>query len=176
MAALTFKSDPRLGEEQREKLRTFCGETGGEIVELANDLGVKVYEEDLWPYESGYLEYKPTCGSPSNYRIVVNRRHAPERKRFTVAHELAHFLLHLEDDGFDIKSETRHRTDDFFEYLDVHDQRQESEANSFAAAVLMPPNLFIPAYTNMDGSIPFLAKSFFVSSDAVQRRIKELGI
>lgn len=177
MAALNFKDDKRIGRKERELLREFCSELGADVIRLANDLGVKIFAEDLWPYESGYLEYAPTSGSPSNYRVVVNSRHPPERQRFTVAHELAHFLLHRGDGGFEVRSETKHRSDDYFEYmLEPGSARQEREANALAAALLMPPNLFVPAFARLQGDVRRLARLFFVSEEAVTRRIKELRL
>lgn len=171
---MTFRLDARIAPDQRERLRAFCSELGENIVELANDLGVKVFEEELLPYESGYLEYAPTCGSASCYRIVINSRHSPERQRFTVAHELAHFLLHREKDDFVVSREQMHRSEDYFQYLEAEDRAYEAEANIFAATLLMPPNLFRPASERLEGDVGQLAKLFWVSEDAVRRRTREL--
>jgi Zn-dependent peptidase ImmA (M78 family) len=176
MAALNFRLDDRITEQQRQFLRDFCLQEGGEIISLANQLGIKVFAEELWPYESGFLEYAPTCGSASNYRIVVNSRHPVERQRFTVAHEMGHFLLHHEDDDFTTRSEVSHRSDDFFEYLDADDPVQEREANGLAAALLMPPNLFRPAFFELLGDARALATRFGVSEVAVKGRIRELRL
>lgn len=177
MASLSFKDDRRISDSNRALLKEFCGELGGNIVKLANDLGVKVYAEEMWPYQSGYVEYAPTCGSASNYRIVVNSRHSPERQRFTVAHELAHYLLHRDDKDYCFQSETRHRSDDYFEYeIQPEDKSKEREANGFAAAILMPPNLFVPSFERLGHDIRETAKLFFVSEDAVRRRARELGL
>lgn len=176
MATLNFRHDRRLTAAARGKLREFCSSLDEDLIELANSLGVKVYEEELWPYESGYLEYAPTCGSASNYRIVVNKRHPPERRRFSVAHELAHFLLHKDDRSVSIRSERFHRSDDHFEYLEKSDRLQEKEANAFAANLLMPTNLFKPAYQRLDGDVAKLAKLFFVSEIAAKNRCRDLGL
>jgi len=176
MVALNFRNDKRLTSSARSKLRNFCSSLDEDLVELANSLGVKVFEEDLWPYESGYLEYAPTCGSASNYRIVVNKRHSPERRRFSVAHELAHFLLHNDNSTDAIRSERFHRSDDHFEYLAKGDQRNELEANAFAASLLMPANLFKPAFHRLNGDIRGLAKLFFVSETAVKNRCRDLSL
>lgn len=177
MAALDFRSDKRIGANERRQLRAFCGELGGEIVKLANDLGVKVFAEALWPYQSGYLEYAPTCGSMSNYRIVINASQPVERQRFTIAHELAHFLLHRDSDDFEIRTETKHRSSDIFIYeLEPEDKKMEREANVFAAALLLPKNLFAPAHRRLDGDREQLKKLFLVSSEVIDRRCKELRL
>jgi Zn-dependent peptidase ImmA (M78 family) len=97
MASINFRDDRRLSQVERGKLREFCGSLDSDIVELANALGIKVFVEDLLPYDKGYLEYDPVCGSKSNFKIVINQSAPIEVQRFTVAHELAHFLLHKED-------------------------------------------------------------------------------
>lgn len=176
MAQLSFKSDGRIKSNDKKVLREFCNELGGDIVTLANKLEVKVFVEELWPYDSGYLEYAPTCGSASNFRIVVNSKQSPERQRFTVAHELAHYLLHKDDPEFVFRTETSHRSDDPFEYLESEDVRMEREANAFAAALLMPPNLFVPACQQLNGDSKTIAKLFFVSEQAVKIRIMALNL
>lgn len=74
--------------------------------------------------------------------ILANNRHGDRRARFTVAHELAHFLLERHEptdpNGFACKSsdmrETRHGR---------RERRQESEANRFAIELLVPPGLVV---------------------------------
>lgn len=176
MAELDLRVDQRISSDTRSKLRDFCSDLGSDIVSLANDLGIKVFAGELWPYESGYLEYAPTCGSASNYRIVINKSHGIERQRFTVAHELAHFVLHKDDTGFDVRSETQHRSSDIFEYQEPGDRLKEAEANKFAASLLMPNNLFVPAFERLDQDLEQIAKLFSVSLAAAERRCRELGL
>jgi len=64
--------------------------------------------------------------------IGVNSSHAPTRQRFSVAHELGHYLSgHESYDGGGT------HVDDRPSYLDPQ-HRQEVEANEFAAELLMP--------------------------------------
>jgi len=173
----SFHADPRIDDRTRLLLRGFCETLGEDILRLARDLGLKVFEEDLLPYESGFLEYAPTCGSASNFRIVVNRHQSIERRRFSVAHEIAHFVLHRDKSDFAFRSETRHRTNkdlDPFVYLDQCDKHLEAEANKFASALLMPPNLFRPANIRLEGDVDRLAKLFGVSREVARRRLSEL--
>lgn len=177
MAAIDFKSDKRIPEDARKKLRAFCGDLGEDIVALAIDLGVSVFaDDDLLPYESGALKFDPFCGSRSKYKIVVNPRHSPERQRFTIAHELAHFLLHRDDSAFGPLPETIHRDENGFRYIDQPDPGREREANRFASALLMPPNLFAPAFRRFNGDVASLAKLFGVSERAASIRVTELRL
>lgn len=65
--------------------------------------------------------------------IVVNKNHALVRRRFTVAHELGHALLH--------EYSTAH-ADKKFRFRDARSSEgtalEEIEANQFAAELLMP--------------------------------------
>lgn len=176
MAAINFKRDHRISPFQRMILRDFCSEIGGDIAELANKLGVKVFADDLLPYEHGYLEYDPLCESTSGFKVVINAHDSRERQRFTVAHELAHFLLHKEN----AKKRKAHRTEgnvyDPFVYLEPSDRREEVEANRFAATLLMPPNLFKPAFERLDRDPKTVARLFGVSSAAVEIHAANLGL
>jgi Zn-dependent peptidase ImmA (M78 family) len=71
-----------------------------------------------------------------NSSLLVNDNDTPYRKRFTIAHELGHNLLHLHtNDGEFVDNEI-----DLFrtEVVDTDDSRfHEIEANQFAAALLM---------------------------------------
>lgn len=176
MVSVNFRDDTRLNDTEREKLRAFCGELGGDIASLALELGLKVDFVDMWPYESGYIEYAPTCGSLSKYRIVVNKGSTVERQRFTIAHEIAHFLLHRDKGDFEFREETKHRSDDPFVYLSSSDKNDEREANTFAAVLLMPPNLFKPAFERLEGDIAKISRLFVVSQSAAEIRVRQLGL
>lgn len=174
MAAINFRADPRVSANDRRLLREFCSSLENDIVALANKLGLKVYREDLMPYERGYLEHDPLYNTPSGFRIVVNENDDPAVQNFTIAHEIGHFLLHRDD----AKRRKAHRADksEPFSYLERQDVRQEAEANSFATQLLMPPNLFKPLHARFKGSISQLATAFFVSQKAVEIRVRELGL
>lgn len=176
MVSVNFRDDERITDFERDKLRAFCGELGGDIKKLASDLGLVIEFNDMWPYEEGYLEYAPTCGSPSKYRVVVNRAASIERQRFTIAHEIAHFLLHRDKGEFTFRVETRHRSDDPFIYLEPKDKQEEIEAFNFARALLLPPNQFTPAYYRLEGNVAQLSKLFVVSQEVVKIRVRQLKL
>ena len=67
--------------------------------------------------------------------IGVNRTHAPARRRFTLAHEFGHALLHTgREVMFDKDFRYNLRSDISQLGIDI----EEIEANYFAAALLMP--------------------------------------
>lgn len=97
---------------------------------------VEVREEALINFE-GALVTTPERGFGS---ILVNRRSSRRRRRFTLSHELLHFLnpLHrpTSPDGFWCSREDMraNRLDSGVRHL-----RQEAEANTFAIELLAPP-------------------------------------
>ena len=63
-------------------------------------------------------------------RILVNSKEPAVRRRFSVAHEIAHWTLHAQHRNGQVIFRTRKSQD-----------RVEAEANAFAAAILMPTRL-----------------------------------
>src|SRR5690348_7730596 len=92
---------------------------------IANDLGLKVYRTDLGPEVFGILKRDSSRGGWSGYAVWVNGKNHPNRQRFTLAHEIAHFVLHrdLIEDG--IIDDTQYRSSLSGEY--------ETQANKLAA-------------------------------------------
>ena len=99
--------------------------------------------------------------------IGVNETHHPYRRRFTIAHELGHFLLgHGLEHG---QEET---------YEDSFDKPfpQEKEANMFASFLLMPSE-WIKREVKKNGlDLERLAETFGVSKQAVTIRLLDLKL
>lgn len=93
-------------------------------------------------------------------RIMINKDLSPERKTFTLAHEFGHFLMHKGRDKFRL---------DFVDFDGSPDAQEETEANYFAATLLMPKEKFTKMYTllNTEGLV---AEYFGVSIAAVRNR------
>lgn len=87
---------------------------------------------------------------------------------FTIAHEIGHFVLHN-----DKETEIFYRKD--LINIDKQDKSQEQEANSFAAALLMPKG-FVLRYFEKTKDINILYKLFGVSPSAMRLRLKNLGL
>lgn len=109
--------------------------------------------------------------------IGVNSLHATTRKRFTLAHELGHIILHrdvLETSGVHVDRGILRRDSLASEGTDD----REIEANNFAAELLMPEPLLAAALDgrNLDfedeEAVRALAKRFNVSATALQYRIQ----
>lgn len=105
--------------------------------------------------------------------ILVAAGRWPERKRFSIAHELGHFLIpsHKPDSDrpFQCSLDDLHLADPMSR--DRH-RRIEAEANRFAAGLLMPPakirSLSRQADVNLQ-SIIAMARGFGVSKEAMAR-------
>jgi Zn-dependent peptidase ImmA (M78 family) len=103
--------------------------------------------------------------------IGVNSSQHPNRQRFTIAHEIGHFILHK---GFNL-----HVDEDFCINRDGSSNLDEREANRFAAELLMPEELIEAdlsrfEYVN-EAIVSLLASKYKVSAQAMQIRLTNLG-
>lgn len=113
--------------------------------------------------------------------IVVEATHHEHRRRFSVAHEVGHFVLHyLPKTGGD----TYRCTPEDMERgsapggagAGAAHLRQEWEANLFAAELLMPEQPLLAMYRVVGGSVSRLAKHFCVSPQAMEIRLKRFHL
>jgi hypothetical protein len=133
---------------------------------LAQALGVPVKASTLPPGISG--EIRPDSENAGGFVIKVNRHDPPNRQRFTVAHELGHFLLHRDQIGTGISDDVLYRS--------TLSDRREAEANRIAADILMPEPLVEGALKTAEviraeEPIAYLAKRFGVSEAAMKIRL-----
>lgn len=134
-----------------------------DIKKMAQDLGLSIYElSNMGTGMSGKL-YQDRR-SPSGFSIGVNAADSYTRKRFTIAHEIAHFMLHRDDilDGV---------VDDAFYRSEHLSGAQETEANKFAADILMPYHLVQAMAKRGVVNVDALAGKFGVSSQAMSIRL-----
>lgn len=144
---------------------------------IAAKLGAKISYE---PFEgqgeiSGMLFRKN-----DNVVIGVNSAHAHTRQRFTIAHKIAHFLMHK---GALFVDKTVRLDRDAKSGLAV--DRQEMNAKQFAAGLLMPSAwVFAQAKKRIakevdltaDELVSQLADAFDVSEQAMEIRLTNLVI
>jgi len=134
-----------------------------DIVAYAERLGVNVWEQDLPEGISGEIRRDARHGGPSGYSILVNNRDSRTRKRFTVAHEIAHFLLHRDRIGDGLVDSSMYRSG--------LSTLAEVQANKKAADILMPMHLIEREIKSGAGSIAILARRFDVSEQAMSIRL-----
>lgn len=142
------------------------------IEDLARQLDI-VEIRDLTT--DGFVGGLITDASRSEGFILVKRDMIDERRRFTIGHELGHFLMvhHKPNDSrFLCTAKDMTRQAIRREQL-LPAQRWEVEANEFASLILMPPPLWRKAmatYRHPDlGHIAALRRIFKVSNDAAAR-------
>ncbi len=105
--------------------------------------------------------------------IGVNSKHAPTRQRFTIAHELGHYLS-----GHEMYDGGGTHVDDRTSYLDPQ-YRQEVEANEFAAELLMPSTWLKKDVAEMGFSqidAVALARRYGVSEQAMWIQLLDLRL
>lgn len=135
---------------------------------LCSSLGIEVQYVDFAAIESEVnMEISGAILKRDKvYTILVNEDDPDVRARFTIAHELGHYYLHMKNDNRKIITSFR------------RDQSpRETEANKFAAELLMPKVLIEEEYDKM--VIPVsdtLAKKFNVSKPAMRIRLDGLGL
>ncbi len=134
------------------------------VVAIAGDLGVKVYRlSNMHDSISGMIRRDKVRGGESEYAIFVNAEHSELRRRFTIAHEIAHFILHRDLIGDGIQDDVLYRSG-----LSGTIERQ---ANKYAADILMPWDLVNAAVSRGNDSVEELAKIFQVSKSAMSIRL-----
>ncbi|MCL6266588.1 ImmA/IrrE family metallo-endopeptidase [Flagellimonas myxillae] len=143
------------------------------VVKLAEKIGITIEEQDLDDGVSGFLVRKDGADI-----IGVNKYHPEVRKRFTISHEIGHFKLHVEVPLFVdyYKGSKLNRKNAGGNY------RLEKQANTFAACLLMPKRLILDELAKLDEELEYelklysLSKKFIVSKEAMDYRLKALGL
>ncbi len=104
---------------------------------------------------------------PAEREIYVNAEEVPARRRFTLAHEVGHWVCQvLEGKGAPMMC----RAEDVSERAD---RTLEREANVFAAELLMPEGEVRAAWADDPGACP---ERFGVSAAAMRWRLYSFGL
>jgi Zn-dependent peptidase ImmA (M78 family) len=145
------------------------------VEKIARDEGATIYAKPLESEMAGYF-YR----DKGNVVIGVNSSQSPVRQRFTVGHELGHFLLHeYHDPHWDRDTfRVRLRGPESSEGTDV----AEMEANLFAAELLMPTS-FLKRDLKLGTSVDLLddeivaklAKRYGVSTQALLIKLSRMN-
>ena len=140
------------------------------VESIAEDLlGLRIEERDLGDC-SGMLV-------PSERLIVVNAAEATNgdtptrRHRFTIAHELGHWICHAQQDVEEERRPTAARSD----LAQDADRDLEREANVFGAELLMPEAAVREAWVAFPDAAEVAAR-FEVSALAAQWRLYSFGL
>lgn len=155
------------------------------VDKIATELGIIVESDFSLELKDivGEIFFKE--GSPIIKINPIQNSYNP-RRRFTLAHEIGHYCLHSAKSkkGFVDSQKTMSRTESYWDSY-------ESEANNFAAQLLMPKTIIleegqriIDEYLGKTGAkgvpvhvfIEDMADKFEVSSKAMEYRLKNIGI
>jgi len=114
-----------------------------QVVPIATALGINVYRATGWSDQiSGRVFRSIAKGGDSGFAIEVNADHSDVRRRFTIAHEIAHCILHPNHIGYVSANADAALYDDAM-YRSGLTNIQETQANSLAAKILMPEHLLM---------------------------------
>ncbi|WP_415060881.1 ImmA/IrrE family metallo-endopeptidase [Flavobacterium sp.] len=145
---------------------------GFDVKKLAKLLKINLKEENLSDDVSGFFVMTDTDSN-----ITYNKRNGKVRQRFTIAHEIGHYILHSKEQPIFIdktpsvmfRNNSSSTGEDF----------KEREANAFAASLLMPKKLIEQEIqhspNDVDQAIEHLANKFKVSQQAMSFRLSNLG-
>lgn len=148
-----------------------------DVEKVAERLRLKLVYMNLGDDVSGLLISK---GDSSV--IAVQETDHPNRRRFTIAHEIGHFFLrHQFDPGEHVHVDRGHLITPRNSRSSTGVDPKEIEANQFAACLLMPSNLLSRAIKEfktdslLDYHVVRLADEFEVSEQAMTIRLSTLG-
>jgi len=159
-----------------------------DVDRIAELLGILVSDAPRFDIDDVNIVGKITLEKDQPARVWLNpteNSYTP-RRRFTLAHELGHFCMHraTNQTTFVDTKATMNRSESYW-------NRLESEANSFAAELLMPAGLIRSIGREMidkfkaENAVPMMpmvtfteqmASRFKVSNPAMEYRLKNLGI
>ena len=140
---------------------------------LLRDLNIQLVYANLEKNISGIIEH-----INNEYRIIVNENHPLTRQRFTIAHELGHYILHRDLIGDGIYDNKGYRCEYPNKYNNPNIGRyQETEANKFAVNLLMPMdkiNEYKEKYNYLDKNslVETMSDIFQVSKQSMAIRLK----
>ncbi len=166
-------------ESEAERVRNEYapGVVRAPVEQVAHKLGATISFEPLRGGISGMVLRR-------NGRIAigVNSSEARTRQRFTLAHELGHLLLHP---GRALVIDRQIRVNLRDQRSSTATDREEIEANGFAAAFLMPSSVVRAETQRVIAGSPSitqpalvskLANEFDVSNQAMEIRLTNLGL
>ena len=142
-------------------------------LKVAKVLGIRVMNAVFSePRKSGAVTKRA-----DKFTIYVDTNDSPSRKRFTIAHEIGHRLLHMCDaqDGEFSDTQDNFRTaEEPYDDTWGLERTREWEANTFAAALLMNEDMLRDKWRTCKDPT-HLAWMFQVSVTAMVVRLTQLG-
>jgi hypothetical protein len=142
------------------------------LIEEADDLrSVPNAPSDQGPL-SGFLD-------PNTRTIWLDAgetKRSPGRRRFTVAHECGHWVLHAQHEHDGIWCRPSEIIEPVGETDPVPLRKREAQANAFAAELLMPETLLTEQSRLTGRNLAAMSERFDVSLPAMRLRLTTLGL
>jgi Zn-dependent peptidase ImmA (M78 family) len=140
-----------------------------DVERLAHDLGLPVEKKPFTGNIAGQI--KRDIDAEGGYKIFVNSDEHSHRRRFTIAHEIAHFLLHPNFIGDEVTDENY--GDGM--YRSKLSNALEIEANKLASDLIMPVKL-VRAFRQQNPQSDWreVADHFDVSPEAAKIRLQQI--
>ncbi len=134
---------------------------------LARALGLIVKKAYLESDVSGMMEkYEDT------YLLTVNATDSLNRQRFTIAHEIGHYMLHRHLIGDGLTDDRAYRSTHRSKYFNTRiGPNEETQANKFAVTLLMPYSAIRNDWLSNQYTVESMAKKYGVSKSAMAIRL-----
>ena len=165
---LSKQAITKIAEEMAKKL-DYNPEKG--MNPVLDKIGGRLKIRDFWDLSNDSPD-SIEVHDVGDFDIYVSSTASQERDRFTIAHEIGHYVLHflyprVKDNNNKINKmyATRYGTD-----------RGEWEANWFAVAFLMQEEDFRQRFNRLEGDLEALSDELGVSKKAVDTRANVLGL
>ena len=143
-----------------------------DVYGLAQALDLDLVEKELDADISGLIEPKE-----GRFRISVNQHHHSFRKRFTIAHELGHWLYHAHLIGDGLEDNRLYYSSNRERYYNDQIRRQhENQANAFAAWLLIPEGKLIEDLRRFkdEPNWDYLSERYQISKSALKIKARSL--
>lgn len=165
---LTIQQADAISDKIREEF-DLQNQTNVDITVLANKFDCDVFEAEFDDNDiSGMI-----VSTGERFGINVSRFQPEYRKRFTIAHELAHRILHAAEINKENAFVDYRRDTEYYE--DAESQRKERQANILAGSLLMPKDLIIKSWNELK-DVDDIAVLFNVSRAAAAVRLDQLDL
>ena len=157
-----------LGSEIRGVIEKYSSEIPVKLGAMANSFGIDVLLSTFPLGISGQIGEED-----ENFVIRINRHEVRHRQRFTLAHEISHFLLHKDL----IRSTESNYWSENVLLRSGQPLRVEYQANRLASDLVIPPNLLVEETKNIDNpmttdELQYLAEKFQVSAAAMKFKLQ----
>lgn len=156
----------KLTQEQQEIIIKHHTSFPVKVGAIAKNFGIIVKKATLKPGISGVIKEQ-------NGQVItrINRHDSEQRQRFTLAHEIAHFLLHREH--------IKEGIEDTMLFRSSLSNALEAQANRLAADIVMPFSLIdkieLPNMLRFEEKVEIVANLANISSQAIEIRLGKDG-